>query len=96
MAALPKMLAADTLPAIRKTKTGEKLSDVRPMIYDAQALGPRTICATLSLCEAGTLKPDLFLTVLAGLAGVEKPDAFITRLQMFDMKDGALERLEEA
>ena len=38
----------------------------------------------------------LFLTVLGGLAGVEKPDAFITRLQMFAMKDGALERLEEA
>ena len=96
MSALPQMLAAEELPAIRKTKTGEKPCDVRPMIYDAQALGPRTICATLSLCEAGTLKPDLFLTVLAGLAGAEKPEAFITRLQMYAMKDGSLTRLEEA
>ncbi len=96
MAALPGMLAADTLPAIRKTKTGEKLCDVRPMIYEAQALGPRAICATLALCEAGTLKPDLFLTVLAGLAGAEKPDAFITRMQLYALKDGGLTRLEEA
>ena len=59
-------------------------------------ISPRTICATLSLCEAGTLKPDLFLSVLAGLAGTEKPDAFITRLQMYAMKDGELVRLEEA
>ena len=96
MAALPGMLAAETLPAVRKTKTGEKPCDVRPMIYDAQALGPRTVCATLALCEAGTLKPDLFLTVLAGLAGVEKPGAFITRLQMYTLKDGDLTRLEDA
>ena len=96
MAALPRMLAAEALPAVRKTKTGEKPCDVRPMIYDAQALGPRTICATLALCEAGTLKPDLFLSVLAGLAGTEKPDAFITRMQLFAMKDGILTRLEDA
>ncbi len=96
MAALPRMLAAEALPAVRKTKTGEKPCDVRPMIYDAQVLGPRTICATLALCEAGTLKPDLFLSVLAGLAGKEKPGAFITRLQMYAMKDGDLKRLEEA
>ena len=96
VAALPQMLAAETLPAVRKTKTGEKPCDVRPMIYEAQVLGPRTICATLSLCEAGTLKPDLFLGVLAGLAGAEKPEAFITRLQMYAMKDGELVRLEEA
>ena len=96
MAALPAMLAAEELPAVRKTKTGEKPCDVRPMLYEAQAMSPRTICATLSLCEAGTLKPDLFLSVLAGLAGTEKPDAFITRLQMYAMKDGELVRLEEA
>lgn len=96
MAVLPAMLAAETLPAVRKTKTGEKPCDVRPMIYEAQALGPRTVCATLALCEAGTLKPDLFLTVLAARAGVEKPDAFITRMQLYAMKDGGLIRLEEA
>lgn len=96
MSALPGMLAADVLPAVRKTKTGEKPCDVRPMIYSAEILGPRTICATLALCEAGTLKPDLFLTVLAGRAGVEKPGAFITRMQLYAMQDGALTRLEEA
>ena len=96
MAALPGMLAAETLPAVRKTKTGEKPCDVRPMIYEAQALGPRTICASLALCEAGTLKPDLFLSVLAQRAGVDKPDTFVTRLQMFTMRDGALIPLEEA
>ena len=96
MSALPGMLAADVLPAVRKTKTGEKPCDVRPMIYSADILGPRTICTTLALCEAGTLKPDLFLTVLAGRAGVEKQGAFITRMQLYAMQDGALTRLEEA
>ena len=66
------------------------------MIYEAQAMGPHTVCATLALCEAGTLKPELFLSVLAGLAGVDKPDAFVTRLQLYAMQDGALIRLEES
>ena len=95
-AALPDLLAAETLPAVRKTKTGEKPCDVRPMVYRAETLGPNTVCATLALCEQGTLKPDLFLSVLAGLAGTDKPDAFITRMQLYAMKDGDLVRLEEA
>ena len=96
VAALPKMLAAEALPAVRKTKTGEKPCDVRPMIYTAEVLGPRTVCATLSLCEQGTLKPELFLSVLAGIAGVERPDAFVTRMQLYAMQDGGLIRLEDA
>ncbi len=95
-AALPDLLAAETLPAVRKTKTGEKPCDVRPMVYQVETLGPNTVCATLALCEQGTLKPDLFLSVLAGLAGTDKPDAFITRMQLYAMKDGDLVRLEEA
>ena len=94
--ALPALLAAESLPTVRKTKTGEKPCDARPMIYQAQALGGNVLCATLALCEQGTLKPDLFLSVLASLAGTEKPDAFISRLQLYALKDGQLVPLEES
>lgn len=96
VADLPALLRTETLPAVRKTKTGEKPCDARPMIYDAQPIGETMLCASLALCEQGTLKPDLFLDVLAANAGVSRPDAFISRLQLYALKDGQLIPLEES
>ena len=94
--ALPGLLAAESLPTVRKTKTGSKPCDARPMIYAAEAVGPCALCATLALCEQGTLKPDLFLEVLAEQAGTDKPEAFVSRLQLYALKDGSLVRLEDS
>ena len=74
-------LAQKEIPAIRKTKSGEKPCDIRPMIYDL-ALEGDTLCMTLALCEKATCKPDLLLDALFAFAGVPRPRTLITRMML--------------
>ena len=94
--ALPMLLEKTELIALRKTKTGEKLTDIRPLIHSVETVAKNCFAATLALCESGTVKPDLFLTELSKIAGVQKPDAMITRLKLLGIKDGAFCPLEES
>ena len=78
--AIPAFLAQESIMALRKTKSGEKMVDIRPMIFDIEAQGDNKLCCTLALSEAATCKPDL----LCSHAGLEsRPRTTITRLQMF-------------
>ncbi len=80
--ALPSFLAREEIPAIRKTKTGDKPCDIRPMIYDLRASGEH-MDMTLALCEAATCKPDLLISSLCEYAGVEKPRCVLTRTRLW-------------
>ena len=88
-----KYLAQKEIPAIRKTKTGMKPCDLRPMIYGL-TLNGNTLTMVLALCESATCKPDLLLSPLFEFAGTERPRSLITRTQMLGEKDGALVPLE--
>ncbi len=90
---IDQFLAQKEIPAIRKTKTGMKPCDIRPMIYSL-ALNGNTLSMVLALCEQATCKPDLLLSSLFAFAGVERPRALITRTQLLGEKDGALAPLE--
>ena len=76
-----RFLAQGEIPAVRKTKSGMKPCDIRPMIYDL-VLDGNTLSMTLALCEKATCKPDLLLSSLFEFAGVERPGAIITRQQL--------------
>lgn len=71
--------------AVRKTKSGERESDVRPLIamLAAEQLpdGGAVLRARLRLCEQGTLKPELLLKLAAARLGreYEAGDADIAR-----------------
>lgn len=78
---LNAFMAQAEIPAIRKTKTGMKPCDIRPMIYEWTLEG-NTLSMTLALCEKATCKPDLFLSSLFEFAGTERPAALITRQQL--------------
>ena len=78
---LNRFMAQTEIPAIRKTKTGMKPCDIRPMIHEALLEG-NTLYMTLSLCEKATCKPDLFLSSLFEFANQERPASLITRQQM--------------
>ncbi|MBQ8081705.1 MAG: DUF2344 domain-containing protein [Clostridia bacterium] len=93
---LPEYWALPEIPAIRKTKTGEKPCDLKPLIHVLQADGAYAFDAVLALCEAGTCKPDLLLTSMAERLGISKPEALVTRTQLFAERDGKLIPLEEA
>ncbi|MBQ1946469.1 MAG: DUF2344 domain-containing protein [Clostridia bacterium] len=82
--AIPAFLAQESIMALRKTKSGEKMVDIRPMIFDIEVQGDNKLCCTLALSEAATCKPDLLMEALCSHAGLEsRPRTTITRLQMF-------------
>ena len=91
--AVPDFLKQKEIPAIRKTKSGEKSCDLRPMIYELKVEDGK-LMAMLALCEAATCKPDLLLTALSSFAGVEKPRAYIIRRQLLGEWNGILVPLE--
>ncbi|MEG0766786.1 MAG: DUF2344 domain-containing protein, partial [Clostridia bacterium] len=88
---IPNFLAQETIEAIRKSKSGEKLCDIRPMLFHLTAtetVEGVTLCAQVSFTEAQTLKPDLLLCALAKHAGVETPPACMVRQRLFGVVNG--------
>lgn len=83
--ACSQMLQLQTCPALRRTKSGEKETDIRPMIY---TLSPdeagNTMDALLSLAENNTLRPDLLVSVLQQQAAcIDNTGCIITRTQLY-------------
>lgn len=91
--AVQNFLAQKEIPALRKTKSGVKPCDIRPMIFDLRLSGD-TLTMILSLCEQATCKPDLLMESLFAFANLPRPRALITRTQLLGEKNGALCPLE--
>ena len=77
--AAPEFLSRKSVMAVKKSKSGEKEIDVRPMAIDLKQTETGLLCR-LMLTEQATLKPDLLVGVLSEIAGVEPPEARIHRL----------------
>ena len=76
--AIPGMMERETIPAIRKTKTGLKECDIKPLIYALSGQG-QMLSATLALTEREACKPDMLMTALSREAGLEEvPIRFLT------------------
>lgn len=58
-------LARESVMAMRKTKSGEKMVDIRPMALDLR-LEDGDLMARLSLTDKDTLKPDLLVRTITG------------------------------
>ena len=71
--------AAKHVMGVRKTKSGEREIDMRPLALSLEAR-EGCLLARLMLTERDTLKPDVLLAGLASLAGVEAPRARVHRL----------------
>ena len=88
-------LASEQVMAVRKTKSGEKEIDIRPLAISLERAGD-VLLARLKLTETDTLKPDLLVNSLAKLAGVEPPEARIHRKCLLgEDESGALRPLME-
>lgn len=95
MDAVDAFLAREHVPAIRKTKSGEKEVDIRPLAIALEKT-ENGLSARLKLTETDTLKPDLLVRTLAELAGVEPPEARIHRVCLLgEDETGALRPLME-
>ena len=93
--AVDAFLASEQVMAVRKTKSGEKEIDIRPLAITLERAGD-VLLARLKLTETDTLKPDLLVNSLAKLAGVEPPEARIHRKCLLgEDESGALQPLME-
>ena len=93
--AVDTFLASEQVMAVRKTKSGEKEIDIRPLAISLERAGD-VLLARLKLTETDTLKPDLLVNSLAKLAGVEPPEARIHRKCLLgEDESGALRPLME-
>ena len=93
--AIPLMMSRTVIPAIRKTKTGRKECDIRPLIYGISTEGQH-VFATMKLTEQEACKPDMLLSALSAETGLEDPPrVLITRKALYGENEaGELEPLE--
>ena len=70
IAAIPKMMEKESIPAMRKTKTALKECDIKPLIYELKAEGQH-IYAILTLTEKEACKPAMLTEALSREAGTD-------------------------
>ena len=92
---IPSFLEREEVLAVKKTKSGEKQINARPMVVSLEAL-PDGFEARLMLTERESIKPDLLVALLAEMAGVEPPEARIHRVSLLgEDGEGGLKPLME-
>jgi len=93
-AAIDAFLQQKQIMAMRKTKSGMKECDCRPLIHTLTADGDK-LKAVLTLTERESCKPDMLIAALSAFAGIEAPRVLVHRNQLFGTTpDGALAPLE--
>lgn len=93
--AAEEFLRRELVMAMRKTKSGEREVDIRPMALLLEREGD-VLSARLMLTEKDTLKPDLLVRALAEIAGAEVPEMRIHRRCLLgEDESGALKPLME-
>lgn len=92
--AIQAFLAEDEVMAVRVSKSGEKLVNIRSMVHQLASApqdGGTLMTMRLSLEETATLKPDLLIATLwerAGLPREAMPTAHLKRKRLLGVKDG--------
>ena len=81
--ALPGFLLQERIPYLKKTKSGEKMDDLRPLIYNL-TFKEGALIAVLAAAESGTAKPDQLAEALCAFAGIDKPRFSVTRAALLD------------
>jgi len=93
--AIPAMMARETIPAMRKTKTALKECDIKPLIYSLNGKDQH-IYGTLVLTERESCKPGMLMEALCREAGIEEEvRVLITRTGLLgENENGQLVPLE--
>lgn len=78
MAYIPEFLAAEEIPAVKKTKSGQREINIRPLILDLRAVDG-VIRARLMLTETDSLKADLLARTLCERAGAQDVEIRVHR-----------------
>ena len=73
IAAIPVLMKRETVPAVRKTKSGLKECDIKPWIYALRGEGS-VVYATMALTEREACKPPMLLEALRREAGIPEEE----------------------
>lgn len=95
LAKVPEFMACETVLGMKKTKSGEKEINIRPLVISIDPIegGFNT---RVMLTEKDSLKPNLLIKALAEMAGVEVPEAKIHRVLLLgEDQNGELKPLME-
>lgn len=92
--AIAPFLAQSEIMAIRKTKSGEKLVDIRPMIHRLEVVeqdGEKAkLFAQVSFEERATCKPEVLTGALSAFAQVELPRVRMCRTGLYGEENGEI------
>ena len=90
IAAVPEFFSRENVMGLKKTKSGEKEINLRPLAIELKQTDVGLFCR-LMLTEQNTLKPDLLVKALSEIAGVEPPEARIHRTMLLgEAPDGRM------
>jgi len=76
--AVRKLLESSEYTALRKTKSGEKMSDIRPYI-DTLEIDGKALFFTAKNLQSGSLKPSVIMNALFTLSGIQPCYYTVTR-----------------
>lgn len=94
LAAIPSLLEKESVMAMKRTKSGDKLTDIRPMIYEMKKVDDQRFDCVLALCEAATCKVELLMDALTAEAKLEsRPRYLAVRTQLLGKDFTPLELL---
>ncbi len=89
---VPSILQIHELMAMRKTKSGEHLQNIRPMLFSLSANRDShdvVFSMHVQTNEQGTLKPSLLMETLSKLAGIQDiPEFRYRRSRLFGISHG--------
>ena len=85
VAQIPAFLNKDVVNAVKKTKSGEKQINARALVLSLEALDAYSFTTRLTLTESQSMKPELLVNLLAGMAGVEPPAVRVHRLALLGL-----------
>ena len=90
IAAIPGMMAKDTVTAMRKTKTAVRECDIKPLIYEVSGQGQH-IHALLTLTEREACKPGMLMEALSREAGIqEEVRILVTRTRLLGKDENGI------
>ena len=94
VAALPAFLAQESIITLRKTKSGMKETDIRPLLLELSGEG-NVLHALMTLTERLACKPNMLMEALSAFAGIDVPRVMVVRNGLLGLDEsGALAPLE--
>ncbi len=85
---IPAFLQREVVTAVKKTKSGEKEINARPLVIALEKLDEGAFKTRLMLTESQSIKPELLVGLLSDMAGVEAPQAHVHRLALLGLDAG--------